>query len=402
MKRTFMVVMLLSLALNATIVQAQVDCGALLKDREKKRSLVSENNFLQRLSSCESIDSKEFATSANQFCSDKTGTKKINTSLSAVIKAIPIKGELNKEDYVKHAYCDKSDNFKTTDFKRDFCDFESTVVTQNNMSFDVDNKLTADQISGFLSCIGTNKLRCTVQRDNDDLYIYLRWSGDNNASKYRVRVGSTEVEKGDILKRGDKTVTFRYPYSRGTKVIVDTEYMDTTESCIMEVQPKPCEKPIYKEGNGPICGTIYSESSGPPCGAATYSQGTGAVCGTMNKLGRDASICGKEEQRLEVMKGGCAACGGAGERIPGYLGSTKCEEWKEAGQKACRMWYLQAKECTSPSFGVAQYNTCRHPSFGPDTYKTCRHPSFGTESVKTCRDPIFGLERCEDKTTDKI
>lgn len=419
-------VTLLTLIYMNSVLLADQDCDKALEIRGKKRLLVNDRFLLERLSVCESIDTEDLEKSASMFCSDKSATKSSKLKINAVIKQIPIGFGSSRDKYARDTYCDSSNNFDFDSYKSDFCEFDSKLVSEGSQFYDVDNSLTPEQVQAYIACKDKDKsidLSCTAQRQGEVIYFYMYWKAESDANDMTLLLGAEKIETSDTLAPGHHYKPIVYKNEGPIKVVASVKYKGKSYSCMTSVQNKVCENPVYREGTGAVCGAVYNERAGEPCGVNSYNQQQGSQCGPERynskaefpcdvkkyNLGRSKSVCGSTEKTLTQPDGGCAACGGALQSIPGVIRQVHCEEWRQAGNPACRLYYEQANECEDSSFGVASYETCenasfgvrswktcRHPDFGIESYDICRNPAFGVESFKTCRDSTFGLESCED------
>lgn len=399
----FIVTMVLTPVSGLGQEPSAADCEKILAGG-RVRLTVNDQQLRGRVDACEVVRKEGFSAAANEFCSSGSTSVSSRLSLSAVIEAVPIMGSASKERHVRSAYCGAGSTFDVQRFSRDYCSFSQQVVSTTASTYEIDNTLSDQQVLAYTACIAaadrSNKLVCTAQRLDKVLYLNIVWKGEQPAENVPVKIGANNVHTLERLLPGTERLSMPLEMADRTRVIVSATYDDKRHSCSVDVQRKPCERPVYREGIAPVCGFEFKEGSGEVCGAERYRERNGAACGVAKYNAKhNGQVCGESEATVVQNQGGCSACSGHAERqVPGYIGPTgrNCEEWREAGQRACRHWIRVANKCENAEFGVASYNTCRHPSFGADTYKTCRDPSFGVESLKTCRDAIFGLERCDD------
>lgn len=375
-------------------------CNAALEVRGKSRLLVNDSKLLRRIRVCESIDTSEAKEAGSSFCSNSSSSGSKGFNFNAVIKTIPIGVGASKSKTVRNSYCDENNSFDFSSYKSNFCEFGDDIVTNNSESYDLDVNITQEQVKAYLGCLHAQKsinLSCTAQRQGDVIYFYMDWKAESSAENLKILRGADEVSKADKLNVGNHFRAIKTQTPNAVKVFASLDYKDKTYSCITDIREKKCAKPIYKEGTGAICGATYKEGSGKQCGASQYNSKAEFPCDVKKyNLSRNRNVCGSSNHTHVEPRGGCSACGGVVDKKPGLIAKTKCEEWKQAGQRACRMFYEQANECIDSAFGVASYESCENVQFGVRSWKTCRNPDFGVETFKTCRDPAFGLESCED------
>ncbi|MBN2086840.1 hypothetical protein JW758_00690 [Candidatus Peregrinibacteria bacterium] len=426
MKKVSMFMLSICLMINSIVSHADDcldSCNVVLAEGVFDREEIStrkdsSSNFLDFMcTSAYSLKKKEIE---NQLCDSSSNKSSEQYSGEGnYLELASGSADANVQKEFQRSHCESRKNFKYDEWSKEYCHNKQSIKSDKLVEHKLRQQANPILLDKWLGCKKECTKRfemvCHAREHGDFVSFSIEWAhkyaGTLKEVQFTLGNLSNESVLPKIIREGTSELMFkRIEKSRREESVITVSAIETvtkeTEdgepikekqdvSCKYFVPAASCKKPLYKEGQGKVCGLKgYGKSARPSCKPIKWETKADPSCGIvyLNKRHPD---CNSDRIPVSIDDGGCSACGGHCERLGGGIsGCTERREGTFHRRHPCNGTCVVNKICRTQANGIERYEECSKPHFKAIAWEECEDTSI--KIWKTCRDEFWGEERCLD------